>query len=103
MIEHHYRLDISEEVSNEFLALVVMAREMNILSAFFDAAIWIQSELKRTPLEFGEARYSNLLEDRLMLRCATIRPIHVEYVVHEKSRNVFIRSYRLVKLENDRE
>ena len=74
------------------------AKALGILNEFYDAGVWIRSELTRSPLEFGEARYSEFIPNQLMLRCATVRPLHVEFVVHEASKNVFIRRYALVKL-----
>jgi hypothetical protein len=98
MSEVRYKVSASAEVTNELMKLIDRARQLGILDEFYDAGIWIQSELKSTPLEFGEARYVHLDENRLQLRCATIRPLHVEFAVHEASHNVFIRRYALVKL-----
>ena len=98
MSDPQYTIDYSGEVARSLLVLLERAKALGILNEFYDAGVWIRSELTRSPLEFGEARYSEFIPNQLMLRCATVRPLHVEFVVHEASKNVFIRRYALVKL-----
>jgi hypothetical protein len=57
---------------------------------------WIQGELSRTPMQFGESRY-RLEHLDLQLRIAFVGTLAVEFAVNEASRQVFIRRWALQK------
>jgi hypothetical protein len=96
MTEQAYRISNAPELSRQFRELVATARQRGILAEFFQAASWIISELKATPLEFGEGRYA-VPGGSLLPRFATVRPLHVEFAVHEAGKTVFLRRFKLVK------
>lgn len=52
-------------------------------------------ELKRTPLEFGEARYYRM-DSRFLYRWASVGPIFVEFAVLEVEKIVYIRRFGLM-------
>lgn len=53
------------------------------------AASWIQEELARTPLQFGESRH-DVPSMGLKVRLAFVEPFVVRFAVHEESHQVFI-------------
>jgi hypothetical protein len=56
------------------------------------ASLWIEDELARTPLEFGESR-EEYPAAGIQMRIGFARPFAVRFGVHEQSKNVFIRSF----------
>ncbi len=91
-----YRVDHSAEVAEQFLKLSEQAQASGRRTAFLRAARWIMEELASTPHEFGESRerYEAL---RLTRRCGIVRPLFVDYAIHDEHRIVFIRRFALLK------
>ena len=56
------------------------------------AGEWLIEELARTPLELGESR-DVLPHLNLKVRLAFVRPIAVQFAVHEESKQVFVRGF----------
>lgn len=70
------------------------ARERGILALALRASKWIMEKLARTPMVFGESRdYLEHLD--LRMRIGFAGPFSVQFAVHEPSRQVFIRSFKL--------
>jgi len=90
-----YTLSQSVAVSDGFRAIVAQAKAERRLPIFTRASRWIVEELARTPTEFGESR-EYLAEAEIAMRCGFARPVYVEFGVHEESRTVFIRRFKLL-------
>ena len=93
--DDRYQLSQSGSVSDGFRAFVAQAREEGRLPIFARASRWIVEELVRTPGEFGESR-EYLPDAEISMRCGFERPVYVEYGVHEESRTVFLRRFKLL-------
>jgi hypothetical protein len=88
-----YRLAPSEAANEELRQGLLAANAHGVLPVTLRAARWIMEELRRTPLSFGESRdYLPHLE--LHMRVGFARPLSVHFAVHERTRQVFIRSFR---------
>ncbi|MBA4188673.1 MAG: hypothetical protein C0467_11800 [Planctomycetaceae bacterium] len=94
MAEANYEVSSSVAVTEEFQRLIVTARNRGVLSAVVPAARWIMEELARSPMLFGESR-DFLPHMQLHLRIGFAGPISVQSAVHEPSRHVFIRRFKL--------
>lgn len=94
MAEGDYEVISSAKVTAEFKTLLRETRDRGLLASILPAARWIMDELARTPMSFGESRvYLPHLE--LHLRVGFAGRLMVEFAVHEVSRKVFIRRFRL--------
>ena len=91
-----YAVQTSGLVADQFRRAADRAVAEGRLPLFIAAAKWAVSELERTPSEFGESR-EDLPADRIQLRCGFARPVYVEYGVHEPTRQVHLRKWRLVR------
>jgi len=88
-----YRILCSEAKKAEFREVVATAREHGQFEMAVQAGEWLLEELARTPLEIGESR-DELVHLKLKIRFHYVRPIAVQYAVHEVERKVFIVSFR---------
>jgi len=95
MIDESYRVSQSEALLAKFRKLAEQAKSENRLVAFVKAARWIAEELSRTPSEFGESS-EYLANAMIQIRRAFVRPLYVEYGVHEHTRSVFLRKFVLL-------
>ena len=91
-----YTVHNSGVVADQFRQATEQAVAEGRLAPFVEAVKWAISELERTPLEFGESR-GYLPVTRLQTRCGFAGPIYVEFGVHEPTRRVFLRKFRLVR------
>lgn len=94
MGEGEYEVSSSGAVTEEFQQLIVTARARGILPTVLKAARWIMEELARTPMAFGESR-DFLPHMQLHLRIGFAGPLSVQFAIHEESRSVFVRRFRL--------
>jgi hypothetical protein len=94
--EPRYTVDNSGLVAELFRTAANQAADEGRLPVFLLAARWIISELERTPMEFGESR-EYLPTAQIHGRCGFARPLYVEFGVHEPTRLVFLRKFRLVR------
>jgi hypothetical protein len=89
-----YQVHSSGRVTEQFREVMNAARDRGILTLALRASKWIMEELARTPMLFGESRdYFAHLD--LHLRIGFAGPFSVQFAVHEESRQVFIRSFKL--------
>jgi hypothetical protein len=72
------------------------AQEQGRLPIALKAARWITEELSREPHRFGESRYT-LASAGLVIRVGFARPLYVEFGIHDESRLVVFRKFRLVR------
>lgn len=89
-----YTLAESPNVSAKFRRLAEQARREGRFVSFVKSAKWIQEELRRTPLEFGEARYAAPI-GRFLYRVGYVGPIAVHYAVDPVNRIVYYRDFKL--------
>ena len=78
--DEHYTLAESRNVSATFRRLSEKASREGRFVSFVKSAKWIQEELTRTPLEFGEARYA-VPTGRFLYRVGYAGPITVDFAV----------------------
>ena len=93
MNHHEYRVSTSGFVLDQFRAIVEIARSQDQLKLVRDSGDWIMKELKSAPSSFGESR-EDFPEAGLQMRIGFSGPITVLFGVLEKSKNVFIRSFK---------
>jgi hypothetical protein len=84
-----YRVVYSELVQNALKELLERARQKGILTEVLAAVKEIDGRLHNDPTVFGEP-HKNLKHKKGQVRVAFVRPLAVEYAVHEKQRVVFI-------------
>ena len=89
-----YQVHSSGLVTEQFREVLRRAQERGILPLALRASKWIMEELARTPMVFGESR-DYLAHLDLRLRIGFAGPFSVQFAVHEESRQVFIRSFKL--------
>jgi hypothetical protein len=94
--DDEYRISNSGAVAEEFKQVTALARAQGRLPIMVVAARWIMTELAREPFRFGESRYTEGASG-LIIRCGFARPLYVEFGVHEPTRLVFLRKFRLVR------
>jgi hypothetical protein len=93
MSPERFLVSCSKAKKAEFRRVTEEARADGRFEMAVKAGEWVLEELARTPMEFGESR-GELLHLELQLRFAYVRPIAMQFAVHEPSRKVFIRSFR---------
>ena len=93
MSNERFLISCSKAKKAEFRQVAEEARADGRFEMAVQAGEWILGELARTPMEFGESR-GELPHLELELRFAYVRPIAMQFAVHEASRKVFIRSFR---------
>jgi hypothetical protein len=91
-----FSLSFSKRTALELRRLLDVLRDRGKLESATRALRWIAEELSRTPMEFGESRY-DLQHLDLHLRVACIGEIRVDFAVHLRSHQVFIRRWSLMK------
>jgi hypothetical protein len=90
-----YRVIYSTALRQELKRLRAGLADAAAVEQFDVALRTIDARLKRDPLVFGEHRY-RLLNLRLAIRAAAVRPLFVSYGVHEEWPLVFVRLFLLL-------
>lgn len=93
MASERYFVSSSLARKAEFHRVMEEARTNGQFQMAVQAGEWMLEELARTPMEFGESR-GEFPSLNLKLRFAYVRPIAIQFAIHESSRKVFIRSFR---------
>jgi hypothetical protein len=93
MTADRYHISSSKAAKEQFRQAIAMARENGQFALAVRAAEWMLDELARTPIEFGESR-ANLPALELQMRLAFVRPLAVQFAVHEEKRMVFVQGFR---------
>lgn len=94
--EGEYTVSNSGVVADEFRHVTTAAKAQGRLPITLVAAKWVLSELAREPLRFGESRYAQRASG-FLIRVGFARPLYVEFGVHEPTRQVYLRKFRLVR------
>lgn len=90
-----YEVHNSGAVAKEFLQLQEEATQQGRGEELLRATRAVYERLRKDPNEFGEPLY-RLPALRMQLRCAAIRPLHVDFAVCEDRPLVFIRAVKLL-------
>jgi hypothetical protein len=77
----------------EYLDIVERATEAGVEEPITDALAVIRTRLRLEPREFGEPMY-HLSGMRMEVRNASVRPLYIEYGVHDEQPVVVIRRVR---------
>jgi len=86
----NYKVSQPGVVSDAVRALLRRAEAEGRLALVVQAAKYMRDELAYDPTHFGEAR-TPFVTLELDYRVAFVRPLMVEFTIHEPSRRVFIR------------
>ena len=88
----NYQVSQSQIITDEFLRLFTFAQSLGWRKLFLDASRYMMDELAYDPNHFGESR-GILPGLELEMRIAFAPPVYVEFAVHERSHQVFIRHF----------
>jgi len=90
----NFRVSQPAHVTAQFLQLVALGQLQGRRRLVLRACKYIMDELAYDPLHFGESRgtYPHL---ELEMRIAFAPPVQVQFAVHSKSRQVFIRRFAM--------
>jgi len=91
----NYKVSQPGVVSDAVRELLRRAEAEGRLRLVLDAARYMRDELAYAPSRLGEAR-TRFAALGLDYRVAFVRPLMVEFTIHEPSRQVFIRRVRLL-------
>jgi hypothetical protein len=92
-----YQISFSGVISAEIRRLQRRASRQGRGQEYLQALRAIVNRLRKDPNELGEPLY-RLPALRVQLRCATIRPLHIDFAVCEDRPLVFIRAVKLLAL-----
>jgi vacuolar-type H+-ATPase catalytic subunit A/Vma1 len=87
-----YRVVISEYFRQRIMAALANALQAGTAETFRAAFRQISERLRADPWTFGEPKY-RLPALRLQVRQAAVKPIVIDYAVHEEQPVVFIRGF----------
>lgn len=84
-----YRITLVGDVPKTIRALDKKAAARGQKKAYRDAFLAIEKRISENPVEFGECCY-HLLSGDLRCQVGAIRPVVVQFAIHEKRREVFL-------------
>lgn len=90
----NYRVSQPKLVTDQFLQLFARAEQLGLRNIFLEASEYAMDELAYDPLHFGESR-ETLPHLELEMRVAFALPIYVEFAIHERTHQVFIRRFKM--------
>jgi len=90
-----YAVEMSHQTRDELKGLHRRAADRGEGPEFVAAARQAIERLRNAPLEFGEPLF-RLPVLKLSVRQGVIRPLVVDFAVHEERRLVFIRGFKLL-------
>src|ERR1700722_15302178 len=84
-----FQVSVSGEVAQEIKGCAKVAASMGMRALFISSLEAIYQRLRHDPLDFGERRFG---AKTLKLSChiGAIRPVAVQFAVHEELRLVFL-------------
>ena len=88
-----YRVDIIGPARRDYLDIVRRAQDARLGEAVVEAYRRLLIRLAQNPREFGEPMY-HLSGMRMDVRNASVRPLYIEYDVHDEQPIVVIRRVR---------
>jgi hypothetical protein len=89
------QLGISQSIAQAIRQLQRQASREGRGREFLDAIRTAIDRLSHAPMEFGEPLYY-LPNLRLRVRCASVRPIYIDFGVLEDEARVFLKSIKLL-------
>lgn len=90
-----YRVVMSEDLRQRFLAELAKALHADTAPVFRAAFRRIGERLRSDPLTFGEPKF-RLPALKLQVRQGAVKPIIIYYAVHDEQPLVFIRGFKVL-------
>jgi hypothetical protein len=90
-----YRLTLVGNVREDIKRLAMEADLLGKKQAFLSALLAAEKRLERDPAEFGELRYS-LANGVLQCHIGALRPVAVQFAIHEERRDVLVLKIQLL-------
>ena len=88
-----YRLGITGPAKDEYRQIGMEAAHLGLGQAVEQAMNGVVARLRRDPTSFGEPLY-RMRKLKMVVRCAAIAPLFIEYGVHDDEPVVVIRKVR---------
>ena len=88
-----YRLGMTGPAKDEYRHIGIEAVDAGLGNEVKRAMKAIVSRLRTDPVSFGEPLY-RMAKLKMMVRCAAISPLFVEYGIHDSERVIVIRKVR---------
>jgi len=95
--DDEFRVSMSSLISAEIRRLQRLATEEGRRTEFLIAFRSISERLRVSPRELGEP-FQDMDKAHLQLRHVLLRPVYMEFAVHETERIVFIRTVKYLEL-----
>ena len=88
-----FRIGLIGKAEAEYMAVCAESVECGLEVGVIDSMVQMLARLTKDPRDFGEPLFL-LSKLRMMVRCAAITPLRIEYGVHEAEPVVVIRKVR---------